>query len=140
MLMTIPTFSVKAYFLKQETKIISETGLVNKKEQLLQNIQIRIKELIDNNVTITSLFSSNSQDDSDGPYIGGLDDKSDFSALFWGILGLLVFLPLSLKLVFNPQNILQFIGGILGSFAGSYNALMNFGEAFDLIEYVEDGC
>ena len=79
------------------------------------------------------------EDDPDGPIQGGLDDPSDFIALFWGLSGFLwILFPLPNLL--NPDNLKQFISGLLGTSAAVFNIIMNFGEAFDVIEYIEDGC
>ena len=45
-----------------------------------------------------------------------------------------------LHYLLNPDNLLQLIGGILGTINSSYNIIMNFAEAFDWFEYIEDGC
>ncbi|MCJ7572510.1 MAG: hypothetical protein MUO82_11670 [Candidatus Thermoplasmatota archaeon] len=112
-------------------------------ELIKTKIQEKIDEITDTKIPFIDLIKAsylyNSQDDPDGPYAGGLDDPTDFRALFWGLLGIVfVYFPLSLLL--NYTNSLQLIGGILGTITASYNMIMNFGEAFDIIEYTEDGC
>lgn len=106
-------------------------------------IQEKIDEISDRKISFIDLIKArylySSQDDPDGPYVGGLDDSTDFSALFWCLAGI-VFLAFPLPLLLNPDNSLQLIGGILGTITTSYNMIMSFAEAFDMIEYIEDGC
>ena len=112
-------------------------------ELLKTKIQEKINEINDKNISFIDLIKTcylySSQDDPNGPNYGGLDDITDFKALFWGLLGF-VFLSFSLGLLLNPDNSLQLIGGILGTINLSYNIIMNFAEAFDWFEYTVDGC
>ena len=112
-------------------------------ELMKTKIQEKIDEISDRKISFIDLIKAryiySSQDDPNGPYVGGLDDSTDFSALFWGLLGI-VFVAFPLPFLLNPDNTLQLIGGILGTITASYNMIMNFAEAFDILEYTEDGC
>jgi len=112
-------------------------------ELMKTKIQEKIDEISDRKISFIDLIKASylysSQDDPNGPNYGGLDDSTDFSALFWSLLGI-VFVSFSLPFLLNPDNTLQLIGGILGTITASYNMIMNFAEAFDMIEYIEDGC
>ncbi len=112
-------------------------------ELMKTKIQEKIDDLGDKKISFIDLIKADSlyssQDDPDGPYHGGLDDSTDFNALFWGLLGF-VFLSFPLPSLLNPDSSLMFISGLLGTITASYNIIMNFAEAFDVIEYTLDGC
>ena len=121
---------------------IENEAVYSSEDELLERIQERMDERNIKDLTLFKIIknmNSNDAEDPDGPYRGGLDDSSDYSALFWGCLALFVFMPFSIKLILMPQNNMQLIGGILGATTQGYNIIMNLGEAFDLIEYTEDG-
>lgn len=142
----ITTSTISAYGSEIEKNNV-KIDFANKESIDIDLLKVRVQEklntLCEQKFTFTSLIkqhlTTKSSDDPDGPYEGGLDDSSDFSALFWGLSGF-VFVYFSLSLLLNRENLLQFIGGAVGTFAASFNLVMNLGEAFDLIEYVEDGC
>jgi len=120
-----------------ETKIYQENTKYEI-EDLKFQIKEKIKELSFADI-IKGAFTNKLAIDPNGPYQGGLDDSSDYSALFWGLAGF-VFVSFPLPFLLNPDNFLQLIGGFFGTFTASFNIIMNLGEAFDLIEYVADGC
>ena len=140
LIMIIPSVPAVEYHtaveMTNKSKFVEKT---KDTEVLKQVIQQRINKLIQQDVSFKDLLCSRSSLDPDGPYIGGLDDPTDWKALFWGLMGC-TFLTFSLKLLLKPENILQLIGGILGSFSTMFNILINFCEAFDILEYTMDGC
>jgi hypothetical protein len=128
----------------QKNYVVIDDDVEDIELELMKNrIQEKIDEISDRKISFIDLIKArylySSQDDPDGPNAGGLDDPTDFMALFWCLAGF-VFLVFPLPLLLNPDNSLQFIGGLLGTMTTSYNIFMSFAEAFDMIEYEADGC
>ncbi len=112
-------------------------------ESLKNEIKEKINSLPAQNLSFYRIVSrslnTKSNEDPDGPYVGGLDDPTDYTNLFWGLLGF-VWISFGLNTLLNAENLKQIIGGLLGTITPSFNLIMQLGEAFDVIEYIEDGC
>jgi hypothetical protein len=91
------------------------------------------------NLCIVTQANDGIDKNNDKEYLNGLDDKSDYTALFWGTVSLVIFLPPQLKTIVNGNTTLQKIGALLGSISMSYAILFNFLEAFDIYDYNGDG-
>ena len=62
-------------------------------ELIKTKIQEKIDEISNKKITFIDLikasYLNSSQDDPNGPYVGGLDDLTDFIALLWGIIAII---------------------------------------------------
>ena len=137
-IMTSSVSAVEYNSLKESDKKINLQKNYNP-DILKAEIQERLNTLINKDVSFKTMFNDEESDDPDGPLEGGLDDTSDFVALFWGLLNAIGFLPYFIKLIFKHENAFEFFAGIFGTLDISFQVLMNFGEAFDIIEYTMDG-
>ena len=115
----------------------NQTVKINDLAILKLNLKKRITSLLNDDISFINIIKN--PDDPDGPLSGGLDDPSDFSALLWAFLDLIVFLPFSIMYIFNPANSLQFFVGVFGALDMSFAGAMYLGEALDLIEFEQDG-
>jgi hypothetical protein len=82
-------------------------------------------------------------EDPDGPFEGGLDDPYDWVYLFTGTISIF-FLGFFIKNQFIKNALLSgdirgFIQWTINYGLYTYNTLIGFGEAFDIIEHYEDG-
>ena len=78
--------------------------------------------------------------DPDGPFEGGLDDMADIISLIIGVLTA-GFLMLFIKngVLKSSQNLFLFVLWIINYSLYTYETLIAFGEAFDIIDNNNDG-
>ena len=78
--------------------------------------------------------------DPDGPFEGGLDDIADIISLMVGVISagyLLLFIKNGV--LKSSQNLFIFVLWIINCSLYTYNTLIAFGEAFDIIDNNNDG-
>jgi len=81
--------------------------------------------------------------DPDGPYVGGLDDPTDWENFFWGVAKI-GFLGVGMVRLLFPDfetlgGTMKFILAIFGVGFNSFTGLRSFAEAFDLKDIDNDG-
>ena len=123
-----------------EFKTVSDNITDYNEDELINVIKERIEELKLQNPDLKISFDL---DDPDGPFEGGLDDFYDWKDLFIGIMYSIGLIKM-LKSHFLIQalvsgNIYSIVGWIFNY--GSYTTftLINFGDAFDIIDPDENG-
>ncbi len=107
-------------------------------DELKNSILDRIEELQEKQVDFNILKLN--WTDPDGPLEGGLDDMADYVSLMVGIISascLLLFLKQGM--LRNSLNLLNFALGVINYGLYTYETLIAFGEAFDIIENNDDG-
>ena len=107
-------------------------------DELKNSILDRIEELQEKQVDFNILKPN--WTDPDGPLEGGLDDMADFVSLFIGFIttGCLMFF-IKQGYFRNAENLLLSVLWIINYGLYTYETLIAFGEAFDIIENNEDG-
>ncbi|MFE3845956.1 hypothetical protein ACFL1L_03755 [Thermoplasmatota archaeon] len=107
-------------------------------DELKNSILDRIEELQEKQVDFNILKPN--WTDPDGPLEGGLDDMADYVSLFLGVVSagcLMLFIKQGM--LRNSLNLLNFVLGIINYGLYTYETLLAFGEAFDIIENNDDG-
>ena len=108
--------------------------------ELINAIKERIEQLKVQNPDPKILLND---EDPDGPFEGGLDDRYDWMNLYFGIIyGLLLAIFIkqqALKEAFTTGNIFKIIYWIIKYGLYTLNTLIRFGEAFDIINPDGDG-
>ena len=107
-------------------------------DELKNSILDRIEELQEKQVDFNILKPN--WTDPDWPLEGGLDDMADYVSLMVGIISascLLLFLKQGM--LRNSLNLLNFALGVINYGLYTYETLIAFGEAFDIIENNDDG-
>jgi len=107
-------------------------------DELKNSIIVRIEELQGKQIDFNILKPN--WTDPDGPLEGGLDDMADYVSLMIGIISascLLLFLKQGM--LRNSLNLLNFALGVINYGLYTYETLIAFGEAFDIIENNNDG-
>jgi hypothetical protein len=107
-------------------------------DELKNSIIDRIEKLQDKQIDFNILKPN--WTDPDGPLEGGLDDMADYVSLMLGIISascLMLFIKQGM--IRNSLNLLNFVLGIINYGLYTYETLIAFGEAFDVIENNDDG-
>lgn len=127
LMLMIPTITAVEYITYK--KIGPEINEEELKNAILERIQEMREQ--EKQITITDI----NWDDPDGAFEGGLDDYTDFMALFFGIFYSGYFLyGIKIGILRNSENLLDFIDGLVYYGACSIEILAYFGEAFDVFD------
>ena len=123
-----------------ELRTITDDITVYNENELFNAIKERIEKLKTQKLNPKMFLAQN---DSDGPFEGGLDDLYDwldlYSGIFYGYIVLLFIKNQALKVVFALRNMLVTSIWLVDYGLFTYYTLINFGDAFDIIDPDEDG-
>ena len=130
-----PTIQALQYSSSGKVNLLNQSKRVENenKDEIRQTIIERLNEFKGQKLSIMN-FIKFGREDPDGPLNGGLDDTRDWISLFFGLIELNACISEIIDFLKNPSFLNLWLVGLY-----TWATYVYLGEAFDLVEFFEDG-